>query len=67
LNLKDKVLYDLEEAEVDPYVFENLEKITKEDLEKYQRHIIALKKILKKQEGSKTTEKVITKKRTQLE
>jgi hypothetical protein len=42
--------------------FEYLERFTKEALEKYPRHIMALKQMLKKQEGSK-----ITQRRTQLE
>jgi chromosome segregation ATPase len=62
LKLKDKVIYVLEEAEDNPYAFEDIERITKESLEKYQRHIMALKQMLKKQEGSETT-----KQRTQLE
>jgi chromosome segregation ATPase len=66
LKLKDKVIDALEEVsneiEDDSYTFEDLERITKESLDKYQRHFMALKQLLKKQEGSETT-----KQRTQLE
>jgi chromosome segregation ATPase len=71
LKLKDKVIDGLEEVsmeiEYDSYAFEDLERITKEALEKYQRHTMALKQMLKKQEESETTEKVISEQRTQLE
>jgi hypothetical protein len=66
LKLKDKVIDALEEVsnEIgdDSDTFEDLERITKESLDKYQRHFMALKQFLKKQEGSETT-----KQRTQLE
>jgi RNA-binding protein YlmH len=45
----------------DSDAFEDLERITKESLEKYQIHFMALKQMLKKQEESETTEKVIRK------
>jgi hypothetical protein len=55
------------EIEDDLNDFEYLERITKEALEKYQRHTMALKKMLNKQEESETTQKVISEQRTQLE
>jgi hypothetical protein len=50
LKLKDKFIDILEEAKDNPYDFEDLEKITKEAIEKYQRHTMELRQILKKQE-----------------
>jgi hypothetical protein len=44
LKLKYKFIDVLEEGEDNPYPFDDLERITKESLEKYQRHIMALKK-----------------------
>jgi predicted RNase H-like nuclease (RuvC/YqgF family) len=54
LKLKDKVIDDSKEVsmeiEDDSDAFEDLERITKEALEKYQRHTMALKQMLKKKE-----------------
>jgi septal ring factor EnvC (AmiA/AmiB activator) len=52
LKLKDKIL-DVLEAKDDQYTFDpdfNLDEYIKESLEKYQRHAMALRKILMKQE-----------------
>jgi hypothetical protein len=69
LKPKDKVIDDLKEVSMetkyDSYDFEDIERSTKESLEKYQRYTMALRQILKKQE--ETTEQVISKKSNQLE
>jgi hypothetical protein len=66
MKLKDKVLYALKEVrnEIgdDSNTFEDIEINTKEAIDRYQRNFMALKQMLKKQEGSETT-----KQRTQLE
>jgi chromosome segregation ATPase len=60
LKFKDKILSELEDVsmEIGHYsiAFEYLEKYTKEVLEKYPRHTMALKKMLKEQEESKKTQ-----------
>jgi hypothetical protein len=60
LKFKEKVLSELDDVsmEIGHYSisFEYLEKYTKEVLEKYPRHTMALKQILKEQEESKKTQ-----------
>ena len=66
MKLKDRVLDALEEVrnEIgdDSTTFEDIYINTKEAIDRYQRNLMALKQMLKKQEGSETT-----KQRTQLE
>jgi len=59
LKLKYELIVVLEDVSNEigdnSYNFEDLERITKESLDKYQRHFMALKQMFKKQEGSEIT------------
>jgi hypothetical protein len=59
LKLKGKVLSELDDVSYEignsSTSFEYLEKYTKESLEKYPMHTMALNQMLKKQEESKNT------------
>jgi uncharacterized protein (DUF342 family) len=62
LKLKYKVINGFEEVSEeigdDSNAFEDLEIFTKESIEKYQRHIMALRQILKKQDESETKQRI---------